>query len=68
MGNWYSAYHIAKDHIHTDVTCTTEEPQQKYRLGTVSNRLLDLNAFYWIQTLALSFYSDSKRLVRMEVS
>ena len=30
----------AKDNIHTDVTCTTEESQQKYRLGTVSNRLL----------------------------
>ena len=42
MGNWYSAYHIAKDHIHTDRTCNTEEHQQKYmyRLGTVSNRLL----------------------------
>ena len=26
-------------HIHTDITCNTEEPQQKYRLGTVSNRL-----------------------------
>ena len=32
MGDWYSAYHIAKDHIHTDITCNTEEPQQKYRL------------------------------------
>ena len=40
MGNRYSADHIAKDHIHTDVACNTEEPQQKYRLGTVSNRLL----------------------------
>ena len=38
MGKWYSAYHIAKDHIHTDITCNTEEPQQKYRLGTVSNK------------------------------
>ena len=70
MGNRYSAYHIAKDHIQTDITCNTEEPQQKYRLGTVSNRLLGvgLNAFYWIQTLARSFYSDSKRLVLMKVS
>ena len=38
----------------------TEEPQQKYRLGTVSKRLLRggggcLNAFYWIQTLARKF-------------
>ena len=40
MGNCYSADHIAKDHIHTDITCNTEESQQKYRLGTVSNRLL----------------------------
>ena len=60
MGNCNSANHIAKDHIHTDVTCNTEEPQQqKYGLGTVSNRLLaggrgggggGLNVFYWIQT------------------
>ena len=40
MGNCYSADHIAKDHIHTDITCNTEELQQMYRLGTVSNRLL----------------------------
>ena len=40
MGNGYSADHIAKDHIHTDITCNTEESQQKYRFGTVSNRLL----------------------------
>ena len=69
MGNLYSADHIAKDHIHTDITCNTEEPQKKYRLGTVSNRLLrGLNAFYWIQNLALSFCSDSNRLFRMKVS
>ena len=40
MGIWYSAYHITKDHIHTEITYNTEEPQQKYRLGMVSNRLL----------------------------
>ena len=40
MGNCYSIDHIAEDHIHTDITCNIEEPQQKYRLGTVSNRLL----------------------------
>ena len=34
--------HIAKDHIHTDTTtCKTKEPQQKYRCGTDSKRLLD---------------------------
>ena len=55
MGNCISADHIAEDHIHTDITCNTEEPQQKDRLGTVSNRLLEggVNMFYWIQTLAL---------------
>ena len=40
MGNYYSAVHIADDHIHADITYNIEEPQQKYRLGTVSNRLL----------------------------
>ena len=40
MGNWYSADHIAKDHIHTDITCNAEEPHQNYCPGTVSNRLL----------------------------
>ena len=40
--------------MHMDTaTCITEEPHQKYRLGTVSNRLLvrgggGLNMFYWI--------------------
>ena len=47
MGIFYSADHIAEDHIHTDITCNIEEPQQKNRLGNVSNRLLgDLNMFY----------------------
>ena len=33
--------HIAEDHIHTDITtCINEDPQQKYRLGTVSNTIL----------------------------
>ena len=39
MGNCYSADYFAEDHIHTDMTCNTEETQQKYRIGTVSNRL-----------------------------
>ena len=51
MGNCYLADHIAEEHIHIYITCNTEEPQQKYRLGTVSNRLMGgLNMFYWIQT------------------
>ena len=40
MGSCYSAYHIAEDYIHTDITCNIEEPHQKYRLGRISNRLL----------------------------
>ena len=40
MGNCYSADHTAEDHIHTDITCNIEETQQRYRLGTVSKRLL----------------------------
>ena len=39
MGNYLSTDHIAEDHIHIDVICKSEEPQQKYRLGTVINRL-----------------------------
>ena len=42
MGSRYSGYNIAEDHIYTDITtCNIEEPQQKYRLETVSNRLLE---------------------------
>ena len=39
MGNSYSVYLIADDNIHvyTYIICNIEEPQQKYRLGTVSN-------------------------------
>ena len=31
MGNCNSADHIVEDHLHTDITCNIEEPQQKYR-------------------------------------
>ena len=70
MGSCFSDDHIAKHYIHTDKTTSNiEEPQQKYRLAKASNRLLgDLNMFYWIQTLALSFCSGSKHLVRMKIS
>ena len=37
MSNCYSADYIAEDHIRTG---NIEKQQQKYRLGTVSNRLL----------------------------
>ena len=30
MGNCYSGDYITEDHIHTDITCNTEEPQQEY--------------------------------------
>ena len=40
MGNCYSTDHIAEDHLHTDITCNIEDPQQKNRLGTVSNGFL----------------------------
>ena len=34
MNSYYTGYYTAGDHIHTDIiTCNTEEPQQKYRLG-----------------------------------
>ena len=36
MGSCYSDDHIALAHIHMDMpTYNTEEPQQKYSLGTV---------------------------------
>ena len=74
MGSCYSIDNIAEDHIHTDITCNIEEPQQKYHLGTVSSRLLGggggggggLNMFSRILTLALSFCSGSKHLVHMK--
>ena len=41
MGSCNSGDQIAEVHTYTDITtCNIEEPQQKYRLGTVSNRLL----------------------------
>ena len=45
MGKCYLINHIAEDHIHTDIICNTEEPQQKFRLGTVSNRLLGVGGW-----------------------
>ena len=41
MGSCYLGDHSAEDHIHTYITTyNIEEPQQKYRDGTVINRLL----------------------------
>ena len=46
MGS-YSGDHnvIAKIHVQVDIiTCNTEEPKQKHRLGIVSNILLKLHS------------------------
>ena len=41
MGSCYSVDHVAEDHVHTVMaTFISEEHQQKYHFGTVSNRLL----------------------------
>ena len=42
MDSCYSGDYIAQDHRHTEITTCNiiEEPQQKYCLGKVSNRLL----------------------------
>ena len=52
MGNCFLIDIIAEDHIHTDITCNIEEPQQKYLIRTVNNRLLGggYNMFYWTRT------------------
>ena len=48
MGNYHSADHIAEDQIQTDITCNTEEPQQKYRSVIDYGGEGGLNMFYWI--------------------
>ena len=64
MGNGYSIDHTAEDYIHIDITCNIEEPQQKYRFGTVSNRLRGLKLVVLDPNLALCFRSSEpfKRL------
>ena len=54
MSSCNTGDHIAEDNIHVDeARCYIKEPQQRCRLGTVSNILLGggggLNMFYWIQ-------------------
>ena len=48
---------ISGDNLNTDITtCSIGEPQQKYRLGTVSNKLLgSVNKYYRIQKRIASF-------------
>ena len=62
MDNSCTGYYTAEDHIHTDITTfNTEETQQKYRLGTVSERLLGVAAgclkAFLFYTLVLPFIS-----------
>ena len=40
MGNHCLIDYIAEDHIHADITRNKEEPQERCRFGTISNRLL----------------------------
>ena len=45
MGSGYSGDPVDEDNIFTGITtCNIEEPQQKYRLDTVSYRLLGVGA------------------------
>ena len=40
IGQLHTRDHITEGHMHTDITtCNIEQPQQKCRLRTVSNRL-----------------------------
>ena len=39
MGIYNLIDNTAADCLHTDIACSTAEPQQKYRLRMVSNRL-----------------------------
>ena len=65
MSSCHSGDHIAGDRIHTDIaTCNIEEPQQKYRTGTVNNRLPGKgggsNMFSWAQTSPSSRFTKKK--------
>ena len=42
MESCYTGYHTAGDYIHVNIIkCNMEEPQKKYRLATVSKRLVE---------------------------
>ena len=82
MGSCYSGEHIAGDHIHTDRPAfNTEEPQQKYSLGTVNKRLIEgvgrgvgvgveegLNMFYCAQTSPMYAMFAEKREIPYDVN
>ena len=42
MDSCYTGDHTAEDHIHTDITCNTEELRRKFRLGTGDKN-------YWVR-------------------
>ena len=68
MGSCYSGDHIAEDHKRTHkTTCIIEVPHQKYRLGTVSNRLLEASAcFTGSKHVLLDTNPNSKPIVDLE--
>ena len=66
MGSCYLTDYIAENNIHVgETTGNIEKLQKKYRLGTVSNRLLGVNHVLLDKTFDRSFCSDSKHLVRV---
>ena len=71
MGRSSSTGHIAEDHVHTDITCNIEEPQQKYmyRFETASNRLLGRGEAsvidYWGKTMLLKSAPKNYMYIRL---
>ena len=61
MVSFYSDARVARKHIYTVIlTCNIEKPQQKYRIGTVSNRLLGMERSLNYTVL---FYQNSDSLL-----
>ena len=74
MGSCYSGDHIAKDHIHTDITtCNIEEPQNPPVVRLFYHRLeaqtvLDFPVFYEISLVLASLGCAIQRIeVSVEV-
>ena len=54
MCSCYSGDRIARDHIHTNITTwNIEEPQQKHRIGTGSNRLQRVEGLFFSKPRSL---------------
>ena len=69
MGSCYSGDHILQDHIHTEIkTYNIGEPQQKYRLGTVSNKLLGRGGGRLNYKYAQSNFNGSNTFGTMNIS